>query len=196
MRVSSIKTSPPITGLGAFSQRVQFQGADRVVIARGQPALDLNWVKYDDYLTQVLPKLELTPGQKLCTFLIRRPYQDVFRNSVYKWFGNPCQSKKIGNLSCSEYTLAMIQLTGVKNGIREGWKQLNNGEANPLKILANTPSQLPLIRQVWPKLLPQSWQVAPGCQLTSPPLPLSHIRQPARVIEALRHLEPNPHPPV
>lgn len=77
---------------------------------------------------------QLSMGQKICDFLIRKVYQKPTRSSVYKWFGNPCPFKnKAGKLSCSEYTLVMIHRYGVMKGIALGaWRIL---KCNPITVM-------------------------------------------------------------
>ena len=127
---------PPVKRFAASPtdevDKAVFQGSRLITLPNGSQALDTNGLSYQQYINVIMPQLKLTPAQQWGTWMIRRLYQGTTRNTVYKWFGNPCLYKKKGNLSCSEYTLMMLQTCGMRRGVIQGWHRISNEGPNPL----------------------------------------------------------------
>jgi putative component of membrane protein insertase Oxa1/YidC/SpoIIIJ protein YidD len=142
-----------------------------VTLPNGEAAIDTNGLRYDDYITKIMPNLPLTKAQRWATWMIRRLYQGTTRNTVYKWFGNPCQYKKQGNLSCSEYTLLLIQQCGLGHGVREGWRRISSEGPNPITHPKLWLATIPIIGKRFLDAIPAT-EVAPADK----PIPLSWFK--------------------
>jgi putative component of membrane protein insertase Oxa1/YidC/SpoIIIJ protein YidD len=150
------------------------KGHRLVTLPDGSPALDTNGLSYQDYIKHIMPQLKLSPAQQWGTWMIRRLYQGTTRNTIYKWFGNPCLYKKHGNLSCSEYTLIMLQTCGMPRGIANGWQRISSEGPNPL-------THPKLFLATWPFIGKRIRASMPSAN-TPPldkPIPLNWFKNPA-----------------
>jgi putative component of membrane protein insertase Oxa1/YidC/SpoIIIJ protein YidD len=130
-----------------------------LTLPTGEPALDINRIRYQDYLERVMPYMQ-QPGhmnglQRWGTWMIRNVYQKPLRATLYKWNGNPCRYKKEGNLSCSEYTLMQIQARGFWPGVAAGWRRISDEDPYLLKHPMLMLGTLPVVGKWFRQRAPQ-----------------------------------------
>jgi putative component of membrane protein insertase Oxa1/YidC/SpoIIIJ protein YidD len=147
-----------------------------VIMANGRPGLNVNGLSYADYIKHIMPHAPLTPTERWGTWMLRKFYQGTTRNTVYKWFGNPCRYKKEGNLSCSEYTLLLMQTCGFKRAVTEGWRRINDEDPtlrkHPLMFLATLPVLRQQVLKHYPDVDPKKLPTGDA------PLPLNWFKNP------------------